>query len=887
MANSQVAAVLHHLREMVEFQRRTSSTDGDLVERFAVGHEEAAFAELVRRHGRLVWRLCRNILKHEQDAEDAFQATFLVLARRALTIRKSESVASWLYGVAYRISVRAKRMAAKRSARERRVAVPESQEHSTELAVRDLQAILDEELLKLPQKYQAPFVLCCLEGHSRAEAAAELGWKDGTVSGRIAQARRLLQSRLAKRGVTFSATMTAGVLSTQTAGARPARILLRVSTRIGSSFLRGSSDGGCSAAAMTLADGALRAMTTAKLVPGVMLLVALSVLGSGVGVFAIQQRISASEVVAAKPNAPGPALAPEKTTRADQFGEPLPDGAVARLGTRRLKHASSIKSMAFTTSSKQLLSLGHLDGMRVWDAASGKEIHHLAPNPNIGGSVADTLVHPDGRSIVTLESPLLGELFVRTRNLADMSLLREFHVSEVNDIALSPDGKYLFCAGRNKVFAEIWDLANGQRLHFLRWHGWPYCHAFSPDGKTLVTSGADGIIGFWDVATGEKTREITGHPNGVMTVALSGDGQLLATLGATAQRSLPGGPSYSFSFDRFIRIWNVATGKEVRQLAMPLVESGRPGPRDFHGDFYGSKGRTFMTFAPDGTTLIGAGDDGVIRFWDPAAGKEVRRVSLGYRGTATMAIAPDGKTYAVAAGGGPSSVFLVDAASGQLLFPQIGHSRAVQSLALTPDCGTLATLGGDNVIRLWDPVSGRERPGLIGDERTVTAMSLAGDGHTLVSIGTDKSFRVWDLKSGKEVRRLSSKLFKESWVGRLGACRELVGRLALSSDGRFVLVAAHDKPDTNDNLAYEGLLLDISTGREIHRFGGHNCLEGAAFTPDGRTAVTWDLDRTVRLWDAGTGEKRREYRLISDEMTGAPPPNPARSSQSRFRLTAA
>ena len=159
------------------------------------------FEALVRRHGPLVLSVCRRVLNQEQDAEDIFQATFLVLARKAESIRKQASLGSWLFGVAYRLAQKARASAARRHAHERRFAAMAETEIHPEESVDELRSLLDQELLHLPEKYRAPLVLCYLEGKTHLEAARTLGWPSGSMSKRLEQARALLRIRLGRRGV--------------------------------------------------------------------------------------------------------------------------------------------------------------------------------------------------------------------------------------------------------------------------------------------------------------------------------------------------------------------------------------------------------------------------------------------------------------------------------------------------------------------------------------------------------------------------------------------------------------------------------------------------------------------------------------------------------------
>jgi TIGR03009 family protein len=191
MRPSPFATLLRHVRDLAE-------SDGDLLRRFVLRREEDAFATLVRRHANRVWGLCRRVLRHDADAEDAFQATFLTLVRRAASVRSGEALGGWLMQVARRIAGRAALERSRRRECEARVKTPLFETLETD---GELRALVEEELHELPEKLRAPFVLCCLEGLTKGEAARRLGWKEGTVSGRLAEARRLLRSRLTRRGI--------------------------------------------------------------------------------------------------------------------------------------------------------------------------------------------------------------------------------------------------------------------------------------------------------------------------------------------------------------------------------------------------------------------------------------------------------------------------------------------------------------------------------------------------------------------------------------------------------------------------------------------------------------------------------------------------------------
>src|SRR5205807_8718572 len=222
--------------------------------------EEAAFAALVRRHGPMVFGVCRRLLGNLHDAEDAFQATFLVLARKAASVRPRELLPNWLHGVAYHAALKLRATNARRRARERQM-IPMPEPHAVPPDREpDLAPILDEELRRLPEKYRLPVVLCDLEGKTHREAAGLLGWPEGTLSGRLARARKRLAAQLTRRGGASPATSFAALLARDAASAAVPTSLLSATAKAACLWATGraGTSGILSAQAAALAEGVLQ-----------------------------------------------------------------------------------------------------------------------------------------------------------------------------------------------------------------------------------------------------------------------------------------------------------------------------------------------------------------------------------------------------------------------------------------------------------------------------------------------------------------------------------------------------------------------------------------------------------------------------------------------------
>jgi RNA polymerase sigma factor (sigma-70 family) len=265
-------------------------TDRELLESFSRTGQEWAFAVLVRRHGPLVWGVCRRVLVHTQDAEDIFQATFLVLARKASTVRWQDGVASWLYQVAYRLARKSRTEVQRRKLRERAAAIPSTESPIVDV-VAGIRQVLDEELARLPKAYRAPLVLCYLQGKSRDEAARELGWTVGKVKGGLERGRALLRARLTPQGLAVPAALFAATVGqARVVGAIPTG-LPDLMTQAAPAFAaaNGAEPAGVSARAAMLAQDYLQRPWLALLKKAAPALLGLTLAGASADAIVTQQ----------------------------------------------------------------------------------------------------------------------------------------------------------------------------------------------------------------------------------------------------------------------------------------------------------------------------------------------------------------------------------------------------------------------------------------------------------------------------------------------------------------------------------------------------------------------------------------------------------------------
>jgi RNA polymerase sigma factor (sigma-70 family) len=599
--------IVRHLRRVALLQNGADLTDGQLLENYLRQRDETAFEALVRRHGPMVLGVCRRILHNAADAEDAFQATFLVLVRKGASIVPRSLVGNWLHGVARNTALKAKAMNSKRRGKEQQAAERIQPEQSG--PSQQLQDTLDEELSRLPEKYRVPIILCELQGRTLKEVAVHLGWPQGTVAGRLARARVLLAKRLTQRGLALSAGALTAALAqgSATACVPPATVVSTV--KAASAFAAGQAGpaGVIPAKVAALTEGVLKAMLLNKL----MRVAGFAVLAVVVAVLVVlarpaptngqpKARILEAQRVPTRTGQKPQAATVWKERHAIKVEQGTqifsasvsPDGKlVAVASTEGVKLVDAVQGkdlafldldVAFTTAISgdgKTLATGHVKAIKLWDAATGKGLGTLADDAR---NISKVAFAPDGKLLATAEAGTL-----RLWDLAKSKELLRLESGKPEERVVyavafcPPDGKVLASAEGPAKTAILWDVSTGKKLRTFAGHTQHVLEvAFSPDGKTLATAGGDGEVKLWDVSTGKEQAVLKCQTGGRHSLAFSPDGKLLATAGGASNQ---------------VVIWEMKTGKEVATL-------------DHTGHVRS------VAFSRDGQTLVTAGDD-AIRIW--------------------------------------------------------------------------------------------------------------------------------------------------------------------------------------------------------------------------------------------------------------------------------
>jgi RNA polymerase sigma factor (sigma-70 family) len=853
---------LRRLRRLVA-SLGEAAPDPELLQLYLERRDESAFAALLERHGPMVFGVCRSVLRHCHDAEEAFQATFLVLARRADSIRRRDRLGSWLHGVAYRVAQKARAAEARRRALQARGAIP-SPVSADDLSWAEVRAILHAELGALPERFREPLVLCYLEGLRHDEAARRLGWSETTLKGRLQRGRELLRHRLVRRGLGLAALGTLE-LAEKAPAAAVSPLLAEATRRAVFAHL-----GDAATPASVLARGIAGPAAPSKIALAATFLFVTVAVAGGVILFPSQ----GAEGDPAIPSRP--VVGPPKV-RTDLYGDPLPEGALARLGTLRLRHAGLSTDFAILDGGKTVLTAGSDRKLRYWDVAAGKQIRSvsLQGTPRLGRGLT---LSPDGMTLATTD----GKHFVfwEVESGKQLKTIPQPAKEQVAFLYFSPDGATLTAGTWNPaVYLYEWKTGKERRLQLpprqtgqdSTYHG----HS-SPDGKWLVAGG--GFNSPLVVVELESGREAHRLMCKAYTSAVSPDSKRLAV---ASMRNDHGGR------ETVIRMFDLANGKEVAQFPQGIEESlyslrfspvGKAlacgfsdksrvldlvtGRVRFH-----LPGRPIsLEFTPDGKTLVGSTGKR-LRLWDAATGKEFHSHPGEFGYDPAVAVSPDGR-FLASADWMAQEVSLWDTATGKLLglLPIKGEGRYVRNLAFAGDGKTLlAGLGVGGLLQVWDVPSGKER-------RTVPLLGPARP-----SPGQPFFYQFHPMADGKHVAALD-RLFGASpltriglWDARTGAVvsQQLltgeVSQAVWSTDGEAVYVSLK-----------EGLSkLDLRSGVVLFRFAGVSSGTPLRSSPDGRLLAARKAGAALGVWEAATGKevtalpvaKADHFALAADNRT--------------------
>jgi RNA polymerase sigma factor (sigma-70 family) len=870
-----------------------SPTDSDLVAAFAAGHDPDAFAALVNRHGPTVLGVCRRVLGNVHDAEDAFQAVFLVLARKVKAVRPPGAVGGWLYGVAVRTANKARVAMARRRRREM-IAATNSTSRGGKRQPEDsrveaeLRAALDEEIGKLPDPLRAVVVLCDLHGRTRAEAATELRSPEGTIAARLHRARKKLGEALARRGLALPAAGLTTLLVPVTVSATAARSAVAAAL------------GSASPAVLALAREVTRSMasTSYALALGVISLLAGGLLAAG--------NLHSSD----PPNTPQ-AQPPQVELKVDQPRSSTPwkeskvlemdgwlagsvvysgDGNVLFLGgTSGGGHVRAFSTSGFEllweykgldqfsalalSPDGQTLAVTVKDGIQFLDARTGKagdKLEEAGSEPSTTAYFPDVTVQAGGDSFTSrklifgnargyyvkswLAWPQVGT--IKSSIVPDGKEPPDAHAAP---LAVSPDGKRVVVTGpidrdtgKNVLWA--WSAGSGEANKLLEGHkSVVTCATWSKDGKTILTGDAEGIVIAWDGETfKEKSRRRFGPR--IAAVAISPDGEHHAA----AVASLMPAPNKTEAYTEMVFVCPSVNPPENLK---PLFSHDAGGP---------FKGVASLAFAPDGKSLAVAFANfshltrlgelvGKVRIFSvadeppakkpaPAAvepGKWTEKAVLTHHAgpVDSVAIAPDGRTFV--SGGADGKVLLWNTAT---LEPRelgaVVPAGKFTAVAFSPN-GKLVAATRDKVTGFFDPE--KLQPVLMNPPfRGGRGVAFSPDGKWVAtSDGYTTGFR--GLEGG------------EAYGARPGSLGgQLPAPVAWSADSRY-LASIEPLESGHWRVGIMGVL----PNSKARNLDDHMCeVHAVAWSKDGKLIASAGEDGTVILWDGQTFQELRQARLL-------------------------
>jgi RNA polymerase sigma factor (sigma-70 family) len=836
-------------------------SDAQLLARYLGDGDPAAFAALVTRHGPMVLRVCQHILGNSHDAEDAFQATFLVLARKASSVRPTGSLAGWLHGVASRVA-----LGARTTARRQGVALPldgapqdPRPDPLAELTAREALCILEEEVQRLPEVYRLPVTLCCLHGLTQEEAAQQLGCTPGSVKGNLERGRLRLQRRLAGRGLGLTPVLALVEVSRATA-AGPAAKLVASTALSAVAAASGSTAGLVSSEVLSLARSGLAHFTLTRGKLGLLLLLTVAFTA---GLAALGQR--GPDPTVDDQDMPANAAFPKRNQpRLDLHGDPLPEGALARLGTVRMRHGYGITGAVYSRDGKSIIASDSFSGIHVWDVGEGKEVGQVFRGDYYSRALA---LSPDGRVLAVA----FGNLIVR---FCDPMSDREFgslpqDVDQPSNMVFSGDGS-LLAIGNSRQSVCVWEVATRRRVHEVTFPHNVAKVTFSSDGKLIACGFWDeGICRLWDLAQGKEIRQLRNEPDGKDPLfALFAPG---------------GGPLAVWGYpDRSIRLFD-ASGKEIRRFADEGPANRKPTSSSCWA------GSMAVSFSPSGKVLGAFREAGQIELWDVASGEKLHTLPCDRSHKPRFLVfSPDGTQLAstgTSLWAGDTIIHVWDVLQGKEIRPRNGHSAPISAVALSPDGKTVATAGEDGILHLWERSSGKHLVRLEGYPDRRPHVAFSSDGQRVIWCGSydgDENLRILDSRTGQVVSRLEVQGREKFWTALSDN-----GKTALSIDEKGRSLRFHDlttgkvtredatgnsypplvlSPTGDRTISSEGSVKNVADSSDLLNVGRLGWpTPSAQFSADGRrlvAAVVWNS-----AWDLRSGPPADEI-VVIDPIAG-------------------